>query len=362
MFKKIKKYIAKEWKIKFKIYLEVLKYIFNKRDLNIKEINDKGKKIYFIGTPNHSNLGDHAIAYAEKLYCKTNFPEYEIIEISDNEFGINILNLKKKIKEKDIIILIGGGNFGIEYFWHEILRRTIIQQFKNNKIILFPQTIDFGKSKEGEKQLRKSAYIYNKNKNVCLLAREKKSYDIMKKYFVACNVELTPDIVLSLDEEDLKLKKSSLKREGILLCLRNDVEKITSDEWLINTKTYLLNKGYQIKTTDTLLEKNIDPKDRDRVLRDKWNEFRKSECVITDRLHGMIFAAITGTRCIALSNYNYKVQGTYEWIKSLDYIKFIEQNSNIDNCFDEIMKTKNNKYIKKENYQKFKVIDHYIKK
>lgn len=41
----------------------------------------------------------------------------------------------------------------------------------------------------------------------------------------------------------------------------------------------------------------------------KYIKFRECELVITDRIHGMIFAAITGTPCIALSNY--KIKGTY---------------------------------------------------
>ena len=45
--------------------------------------------------------------------------------------------------------------------------------------------------------------------------------------------------------------------------------------------------------------------------------------MITDRLHGMVFCAITGTPCIVLSNNHHKVKGTYEWIKHLDYIKYV---------------------------------------
>ena len=37
-------------------------------------------------------------------------------------------------------------------------------------------------------------------------------------------------------------------------------------------------------------------------------KYRKCQLVITDRLHGMIFAAITSTPCIALGNYNHKIK------------------------------------------------------
>ena len=53
-------------------------------------------------------------------------------------------------------------------------------------------------------------------------------------------------------------------------------------------------------------------------------EIRKTSLVITDRLHGMVFSAITATPCIAFSNYNHKIKGTYEWLSYLTYIKYAE--------------------------------------
>ena len=47
--------------------------------------------------------------------------------------------------------------------------------------------------------------------------------------------------------------------------------------------------------------------------------------LITDRIHGMLFAAVTGTPCIALDNVSKKVSGAYEWIQYLDYIQFKDE-------------------------------------
>ena len=56
----------------------------------------------------------------------------------------------------------------------------------------------------------------------------------------------------------------------------------------------------------------------------KLDEFRKSKLVVTDRLHGMLFAAITGTPCIALGNSSGKVKGVYDWLTHLDYIQYVD--------------------------------------
>ena len=47
--------------------------------------------------------------------------------------------------------------------------------------------------------------------------------------------------------------------------------------------------------------------------------------MITDRLHGMIFAAITGTPCVVLQNNNHKIKATYEsWLRPLKHIRLQE--------------------------------------
>ena len=45
--------------------------------------------------------------------------------------------------------------------------------------------------------------------------------------------------------------------------------------------------------------------------------------VITDRLHGMIIAALANTPCLAFDNLSKKVSGVNAWIKNLDYVKCV---------------------------------------
>lgn len=69
----------------------------------------------------------------------------------------------------------------------------------------------------------------------------------------------------------------------------------------------------------------------------KLDDLKSAELVVTDRLHGMIFAAITSTPCIVLPNYNHKIKYQYEWIKHLNYIVFLDDLNNLEN---EIIKFK----------------------
>lgn len=96
---------------------------------------------------------------------------------------------------------------------------------------------------------------------------------------------------------------------------------------------YNIAKKYYSKVNyyDTNIHRRV-PRNKVNIELNKiFGIFKSSELIITDRLHGMIFAAITSTPCIAVSNYNHKIKAQYNWIKHLNYIRFCEDIENIEN-------------------------------
>lgn len=81
-----------------------------------------------------------------------------------------------------------------------------------------------------------------------------------------------------------------------------------------------------IKNTTTVIG-DISTNNRSNALIKKLREFSRARIVVTDRLHAMVFAAITGTPCVAFDNSSKKVSGVYEWIKYLDYITVVDNYS-----------------------------------
>ena len=205
---------------------------------------------------------------------------------------------------------------GVLYQRYEAIRRIIIKNFPENKIIIFPQTIDYGKTKYGIKEMNKSENIYNNHQNLTIMAREQKSYNVMKKLYYNCNVLFTPDIVLFLSYKDFH--KINFNRVGI--CLRNDAEKIVNDSDKLIIENLNMKKNY-ISTVENF-DFDINIKNRESVVLKKLHEVAENELFITDRLHGMIFAYITGTPCIALPNSNGKTERVFEWIKNCNFVFF----------------------------------------
>lgn len=297
----------------------VIKYYFSFSNYNkLKQYKDT-KKIIYLLSPIHGNMGDQAIAFATDKFLKDNFKDYKVLEfrISDvYDYGGAI---KRILNKDDIIFLHGGGNMGNLYMNEENSRRLIISKFKYNKIISMPQTMSFTNDEEGRRELQRTKKVYNKHKDLTLIAREKYSYDMMKKEIKNAKVINNPDIVTYLHDMFEFDKENRIR---IMTCLRSDKEGILGQDKDIFINE--LNKAYKdVFNYDTVVNKVIKKDTREKELNLMFDEFRKSKVVITDRLHGMIFCVITKTPCIVAKSLDHKVTGTYEWFKDLNYIKFV---------------------------------------
>lgn len=275
---------------------------------------------FLILTPQHRNLGDHAIASSElMLFEKQNL---YVVEITEKELNIILkypLLLKKLIKNKPVFFN-GGGNLGTLWPDVEEMIRKIISLFPSNKKILFPETIYYDNSELSQNELEKATEIYEKGKNLIIMARERISYDFMYEYFKN-DVYLIPDMALFLKPAAL-----NCARNGVLILFRNDIEKTMLENEEKQIVKYLYDRFEKVIISDMNCKEGIVlPKNREKVLNEKFKQFFSSELVVTDRLHGMIFSAITGTPCIVLNSKSPKVKGVYEWVlKECPYILFMD--------------------------------------
>lgn len=283
-------------------------------------------KIILMGTPHHANIGDLAIAYAEEEMIRELFPNKKLYIMQEEKLDVCAKRVKSYIKNDDIILLHGGGNIGDTYVTPEKGRREVISSYPNNKIIIFPQTAYF----ESDEELNISKKIYNAHNNLIIMAREKRSYEFMKKHFYNAKVYLTPDIVMSLKEI------SNMQRSGVLLMFRRDKEKTLGNDMTDSIIKYVKEHFNSYKITDmnigTEVVNNISEKKRKQILENKFKELQSAELVITDRLHGMIFSAITETPCVVFDSLTHKIVESYDWLKNLGYIQMCENIENLEEC------------------------------
>jgi len=276
-------------------------------------------KIILLATPIHGNLGDQAIVYAEYDILKKIFPSNRIIEIPSNIYVRFPQMIEESISHSDKIIIDGGGNLGTLWINEDDKIRDIIERFHTHSILIFPQTCFYDDTMEGRIRLQRNLESYNAAKNLSIMLRDSFSYDFMRNNFPNVKTYFVPDIVLRLHPY---LEKAV--RKGVLLCFRKDREKVI-DEYAEKKLIDEIKKAKVPYTfTSTVVSKYIDYWNRKKELMKKWREFSMAQLVITDRLHAMIFAAITETPCIAMDNKSKKVKGVYEWIRDLPYVQYAD--------------------------------------
>ncbi len=304
-------FIYKKWKFLRSEYYKIF-----------KQSTDK-KRILLIDTPTHGNLGDQAIAIAEQKFISEKL-ECNYFEFTHMEYIVGRNELVKSVQEEDIILIHGGGFIGTIWQNEEDILISILKDFKHNKIIIFPQTVFFENTGHGILERKR---LYNAIKeclNVKIFVRDKLSYQILTKEMNLPRRQcfLVPDIVTYMNGLEDEIKK--LKRTKILFCMRKDKEKNNDDKQILNIYQSLMEAGEDVSFTDTVVERKIEKKEREKEVERKLLEFSSAKIVITDRIHGMLFAAVTGTPCIAMDNISKKVSGAYEWIQYLEYVQFIK--------------------------------------
>lgn len=339
---------------------KIVKYILLHTIYKIKYIKNytkyrksNSKQYILFGVPTHGNIGDHAILVAEHQFL-SDIGVQSVFDIPIEMQNILINTLKKHIKKDDVIMITGGGFIGSQWLEEENMVRQVLKSFSNNKTIIFPSTIYYKNDEDGQKELNIDKSIYEEHKNLVICARENVTYKWLRETYPNIKSLLTPDIVLYLKTNDKKNKREKIA----LLCLRKDAEKSINDENTVNIDK-IVSKYYKIKYTDTVVKKRITEKNREEELKEKLEEFSNAELIITDRLHGMIFAAITETPCIAIGNYNYKVKGVYEWIKNLEYVEFIDNLDLLDEKIKQVLECKDKAYSD-EIREEYKVLKEFI--
>lgn len=282
--------------------------------------------VIFISTPTHGNLGDQAIVHAQYQLFRDLHLINQVIEFSAYEYQNYKQIIQKRVNDNDLIIIDGGGNLGTLWFEVELKIQDIITRFQNNKIVIFPNTVFYSDSEHGNQKLLNAIELYSGHNNLVIAARENKSFSFLKSHFINKIIHC-PDIVLYLKNSEF-----SCFRSGALLCLRSDKEKSLSDSEVLSIYKAIDNNNLEYKYISTVEPITVTLDNRSVVLQKKLLEFASSEIVITDRLHAMIFCAITGTPCIAYDNLSNKISGVYSSISHLPYIKLKTDNDNLEEC------------------------------
>lgn len=269
---------------------------------------DKTKRAIFnLSTHGWVNIGDQAINYCETVFLRKYFPEMNVYNLDRLTLLSSWQLIADSIQDSDVIVLHGGGNMGDIWPHEEYARRKIVETFKNNIIVSFPQSIKY----YDDQELFKSASVYNAHKKLMIAVRDDSSFEIAKKHFSKTQVIRTEDIVMSYEYP----AQHRPTQETILFVTRDDMEKreVPALENIRST----IGKDFNVTDSDTIMS------DVDFVSSDygsmqvylKIDELHAAKLIVTDRLHGAVFALHAKRPVIIVDNKYGKIRGALKSIE-----------------------------------------------
>lgn len=275
--------------------------------------------------PNYSNVGDSAIWLGQLAFLRA-------MGIHRLRYVCDISSYSKQQLVKKIgggiILLQGGGNFGDLWPVHQTFREQIIQDFPNNRIIQFPQTIYFRE----KTALDRARNVFDQHPDLTLLVRDLRSLEIARNEFKARSL-LCPDMAFYLGP----LPRPGVSAYNILWLARSDKEaapesrshvansEIIKVDWLEGKPAtgfsellhqILVRYPRRLSPFQILFQRTYHSMACGQLKRGT-HLLNQGRVVITDRLHAHILCMLLGIPHYLLDNNYGKVKNFYEtWTRT----------------------------------------------
>lgn len=281
------------------------------------------KDYWLLDAPNHANVGDMLIYQGQLDFLK---------EVNCKRKGIGAFTDSSlpHIKNGDLVLFNGGGNFGDLWDKPHEYRKAVMRAFPNNPYLIFPQSVWYEDMKKCEEDAK---FFADFNLTIC--ARDRQSYDFLKAHFKN-EILLVPDMAFYMDVDKWRLR-DKCEVKGALVVRRSDKEARSSVELdaISNGDNVTVSDWPTFKEDSSvywwrrrLWESPIarwffQYVYRPYVLRTGVRFVDAYDKVYTTRLHAGILAALLGKPEIVMFDNSYgKISGVYNaWLKDEPNIK-----------------------------------------
>jgi exopolysaccharide biosynthesis predicted pyruvyltransferase EpsI len=315
--------------------LQILKeIIYNQLDVLIDS------DYYHLDFPNYPNIGDSLIWAGELAYLsRLPFKCHYACSIAYFD--------ESKIKNNDIILLQGGGNFGDLWRTLQDFRILIINKYHNNKIIIFPQTVYYTDSR----LLKKDAEILDNHPDLTICVRDSVSLQLLQSVLKRVKLILLPDMAFCLDlSHSLNLRnfnttKLLLKRKDKELLNQDYVsrigysEKLDISDWptfekqtdftRFRLQNFLAKGLFKIPVIKQFINSksglNNDKKQLNRFIQQGIDFINNYDEIYTTRLHGFILAVLLDKKVYVFDNSYGKNKNFYNtWMNDFKNVSFLQ--------------------------------------
>jgi exopolysaccharide biosynthesis predicted pyruvyltransferase EpsI len=285
-------------------------------------------------------MGDQAQTYCIEKWCTEYIPGYDVLILQLYLSKPFMLNILRRIIHKGDILFCHSGYHITDLYDEKRVYFDVIRLFPDFPVTIFPQTVYFMAAEEETR----TAQIFDAHPDLTLLCRDAVSYRKAGELFKKTRLLPFPDIVTTLIGSYSFINK----REGVLLCKRNDKESFYSTDE-IDGLISRLNEVTQTGITDTTLAMNYRKiiRNRKNVLEMIFDQYSKYAVVITDRYHGVIFSLVAGTPVIILKSTDHKLTSGIDWFPQDIFGDYITIAENLEEAYNLALEKINNPVHKK---------------
>jgi len=263
--------------------------------------------------PNHNNIGDSAIYVGEAIACQEYFgrqPDYVCEAFS------RMIPRIRRLGPEVTVLLHGGGNFGDLYHRHQNFRIEVLNNIRDRKCVMLPQSIHY----QDTGALPETQRAIANHPDFTMMVRDRESFEFAERHF-DCKVLLVPDCAFAIGP----IANDDPADYDLVALIREDIEAVTSQkEQLLKLplQSTILDwpeEVRDIRWVDRLpfalrkqLPVSVDlslPASPESFLRlaqqrvDRGVEIlRQGKVVLTDRLHAHILSILLGIPHATLDN------------------------------------------------------------
>lgn len=284
-------------------------------DTVLRPLVPTDQPVALLDFPVHGNCGDSAIWLGGRSTLRR-------LGVSSIAYTCSIrtfspYDLARRIGH-GTIFLSGGGNLGDIYLPHQELREKVIASCPANPIVQLPQSIYF----ESQAAIKKARPILEGHPQFTLLIRDLCSLAIARREFPGVRSILCPDIALGLGP----LRPTREPSHRVLWLSRTDRESLRRNnlgvappgvlrmDWITwrDPNRGIVQRVWRRALNEPRLIQLLNPVLARRNLYRGIGILSAGRWVITDRLHGHLFALLLGIPHCLLPNSNGKIRAFYE--------------------------------------------------
>ena len=296
------------------------------------QVIPQGADVVFIDYAVYPNVGDLLISQSVEHFFRINKNKIVMSLCKQNYSYFSPFNLH----ESTILVFQGGGNLGDLFPSHETMRHSLLEKLPKQRAVILPQTVYF----QNKQNMHAAARRYAANKNLTIIARDAVSEQILSKYF-SNDVKCAPDTAHLLQG---LLPRRHTCRETLYF-LRSDQLPYSHDElrslnrfqnqyWCDWPEFLSKFEKSAIKCSSKLLQ--VPSLARGNIERRAWNivrnyltskaskMFSSYSQVVTNRLHGLIFAIISDTPVdVVESGYGKTSAYVETWLSKMSSVRLV---------------------------------------